>query len=145
MANIGDIKPIEQVVEIKHPGTKSLLGIRVSMMSKDDDRLKRFKRELRNKAIQLEKRGKVADADAEDKNGKAFAFEACTGWEWYNPTGIEGDKGYDASEMPDFNGSVPEFNRKNFMEVIDELPWFLSQLGQMFDEEEGFFVNSNGS
>lgn len=143
--DLSTIKPETQTVEIKHPGTGMPLGVRVSMMSMQDERLQRFRRKLRDDAIRLEKRGKKMSAEQEEENGRDLAFTACTGWEWYNPTGEEGDEGFDEDAMPSFNGGVPDFNKKNFNEVTTTLPWFLNQLGELFEDDERFFNNSKRS
>lgn len=143
--DLSTIKPETQTVEIKHPGTGMPLGVRVSMMSMQDERLQRFRRKLRDDAIRLEKRGKKMSAEQEEENGRDLAFTACTGWEWYNPTGKEGDEGFDEDAMPSFNGGVPDFNKKNFNEVTTTLPWFLNQLGELFEDDERFFNNSKRS
>jgi len=143
--DLSTIKPDAQTIEIKHPGTGMPLGVRVSMVSIQDERLKRFRRKLRDDAIRLTKRGKSMTAEQEEENGRDLAFTATTGWEWYNPTGKKGDEGYDEDQMPSFNGSVPEFNKKNFNEVTTALPWFLNQMGEVFEDDEGFFSKSSRS
>ena len=145
MADISSIKPVERSIEIKDPASGNLLGIRVTVMSIEDDRLKRIKRDITDESLRLQsrqKRFKMADIEA---NENRILFAASLGWEWYNPTGKEGDDGYDPDAMPEFHGEVPEYNQKNFMAVIKELSWFAGQLRNEIDEEKAFFVNSKSN
>lgn len=138
--DIGNIKPTERTVEIKHPGTGQPLGVRVTVMSINDDRLSRQKRAFRDEANRLASKGKYMKADQEEENSNMLLFAATTGWTWYNPTGEEGDAGYDADAMPQFNGGQPEYNQRNFFEVVRNLPWFGAQLIAEIDDEKGFFT-----
>lgn len=141
MANIATIKPIEQTVEIMHPQTEQPIGIRVRVMSIEDDRLKRIKRTITDERLKLDAKGKALKTEDVERNGEKLLFGATLGWEWYNPTGDEGDAGYDPDAMPDFNGKVPDFTQIEFTNVIRELPWFAEQLREKIDETKSFFVN----
>lgn len=145
MADISNIKPVERPIEIKSPVNGAPLGIRVTVMSIEDERLKRIKREITDESLRLQSRNKhfkMADIEA---NENRILFAASLGWEWYNPTGAEGDEGYDPDAMPDFHGEQPEFNQKNFMAVIKELSWFAGQLRNEIDEEKAFFNDSKSN
>lgn len=139
--DLSALKPVERSIEITNPGTGEPLGVRVTIMSIDDDRLKRQKRAIRDEANRLAAKGKSMRAEQEEENSRSLLFAATTGWEWYNPTGKEGDEGFDESAAPNFNGEVPEYNQKNFMNVIKTLPWFATQLVAEIDEERAFFTN----
>lgn len=140
MVDIASFKPTERKVEITHPVTGAPLGIRVTVMSINDDRLLKHKRTFRDEANRLASKGKHIKAEQEEANSYALLFAATTGWEWYNPTGGEKDKGYDKEAMPDFNGAVPEYNERNFKAVAKELSWFTAQLTAEIDEEKAFFT-----
>lgn len=143
--DIAAIKPIDREVEILHPKTREPLGIAVTMVSLDDDRMTKLRRRIQDERIRLEARGKQFKSEDIENNTSALLFGASTGWRWYNPTGNEGDKDYDASKMPSFNGEVPQFNPRNFDAVITALPWFKSQLMEAASETESFFDNSKPS
>lgn len=140
--DIANIKPIERTMEIVNPGTGAPLGVRVSIMSIDDDRLKRIKREITDERLKLDQKGKAPKSDDIERNGERLLFAATTGWEWYNPTGKEGGKDYDKDAMPSFNGEVPDYNPKNFYDIIRSLPWFADQIRDEIDETKAFFDNS---
>jgi hypothetical protein len=143
--DIGNIKPIERTIEIAHPGTGGPLGVRVRVMSIEDERLKKIKREITDDRFKLESKNKSLKTEDVERNGNRLLFSATLGWEWYNPTGEEGDEGYDADAMPTFNGEVPDYNQKNFMAVIRELPWFADQIREEIDETKAFFNNSKSN
>lgn len=140
--DISGVLPGERIVEIKHPGTAEPIGIRVTVCSIDDDRLRDLKRRITDERFKLEARGKTMKAEDIEANAQKLIFTASRGWEWYNPTGKEGDPGYDPDAMPDFKGEVPDFNQRNFYAVITTLPWFSQQLHEAVGETKDFFGNS---
>ncbi len=137
--DISGIKPIERTIEIKHPGTGAPLGIRVGILSIEDDKLQKIKREIADETLRLQSRNKYMKMDQVEANGARLLFAATTGWEWYNPTGKEGDKGYDPDAMPTFEDETPEYNPKNFNAVAKKLPWFADQIREEIDETKAFF------
>lgn len=139
--DLSNIKPTERKVEITNPGTGQPLGVRVTVMSIEDERLKKLKREITDESLRLSSKGKAFKSDDLERNSHRLLFAATTGWEWYNPTGKEGDDGYDADEMPDFEGEVPDYNQKNFLAIVKALPWFSEQLREEIDETKAFFTN----
>lgn len=130
--DLSQIKPSERTVEIEHPATGQPLGIRVTLVSLDDNRLKRIKRNITDESLKLQAKNKSFKVEELERNSKTLLFGATTGWDWYSPTGDEAD-------IPKFNGEVPEYNQKNFFAVIDELPWFADQLREVLDDTKGFF------
>ena len=136
MADISTIKPTERTVEIKHPGTGSPLGIRVTVMSIEDDRLKRIKRDIADESLRLQSKNKSFKADQVEANGVRLLFGATTGWEWYAPEG---------EEAPTFEGETPEYSERNFKRVVNALPWFADQLREEIDETKAFFDNSKSN
>ena len=134
--DLSSIKPTERTVEINHPGTGHPLGVRVRIMSIEDDRLKRLKREITDERLKLEQRNKSLKTVDIEANANRLLFAASLGWEWYAPEG---------GEQPTFHDEVPEYNQKNFMAVIRELPWFASQLRDEIDEEKAFFSDSKSN
>lgn len=132
--DIAVIKPTERTIEIEHPATGQPLGIRVSLVSLDDDRLKRTKRNITDESLKLQAKGKSFKVEELERNSKALLFGATTGWEWYSPTGDEKDQAT-------FGGEVPEYNQKNFYAVVDALPWFGEQIREKLEDSKGFFDN----
>lgn len=137
--DISTLVPSERMIEILSPATKTPLGIRVNIMHIDDPRLKILKLKLQNQRQQREARGKVMTAEAQDENLSELTFATMTGWEWYNPTGQKGDKGYNPEKEPKFDGKVPEFTKANVFAMFEKLPWFRDQIGEAVSETESFF------
>lgn len=132
--DLSTIKPSERTIEIEHPATGQPLGVRVTVVSLDDDRLKRTKRNITDESLKLQAKGKSFKVEELERNSKALLFGATTGWEWYSPTGDEDD-------TPTFNGETPEYNQKNFYAVVDALPWFGEQIREALEDSKGFFDN----
>lgn len=134
-----DLKPTDRAIEIISPVTGQPLGIRVRVMSIEDDRLKRVKRQITDESLKLQARNKAFKAEELERNANMLMFAATLGWEWYNPTGKEGDKGYDPKQMPAFNGEQPEYNQKNFIAIATDLTWFSEQVQEAIGDIKGFF------
>ena len=131
--------PSERMIEILSPATKAPLGIRVTIMHIDDPRLKTLKRKLQDERQRREQRGKILSAETQDENLSELTAATMLGWGWYNPTGLEGQKGYKAESAPKFEGKVPEFNKANIFAMFEKLPWFRDQIGEAVSETESFF------
>lgn len=84
-SDISTIKPNEDILEIKHPKTDAILGVRVGLRSIDDEALQRVKRQIRDARNKLQARNKSFTAKEEDENEKLLIFTAMTFWEWYVP------------------------------------------------------------
>ena len=137
-----NLKPTDRTIEITSPVSGAPIGVRVRVMSIEDDRLKRIKRQITDEKLKLDARNKAFKADELERNANMLAFNATLGWEWYNPTGEPGDESYDPDRMPSFKGEQPEYNQKNFIEIVTELPWFGEQIQQEIGETKSFFDNS---
>lgn len=145
MSDIANLTPSARTVEITHPGTGAKLGIRVHLVSLDDERLKKVRRTITDRRLHLEARGKSFKAEDYEENRLALLSASITGWEWYNPTGDKGDKGYDPAAMPSFEGSVPEYKPVNVRSVLSKLSWFGDQINEAVAETDSFFDHSKSS
>lgn len=141
MANIAQLKTGAKTLEILHPGTQEPIGIRVFHVHIDDEKMQTLKRSITNRRNQLEARGKGFKFDEVEENMHNLIRTGVTGWEWYNPTGKEGDEGYDPDAMPDFNGEILEYNTKNLMTMVKGYPWFKDQISVSMGDLAGFFGN----
>lgn len=133
------VKPGERQIEILSPATKQPIGIRVTLISISDDRLKKLKRALLDERLRLESKGKHFKAENIENNLHELTFTGMVAWEWYNPTGKKGDKGFDENAALTMNGEVPAFSKKNVLEMFEKLPWFLDQIGEEMSDEQAFF------
>jgi hypothetical protein len=133
------LKPTDRTIEIVGPATGQPIGLRVRVMSLEDDRLKRIKRQITDESLKLQSKGKAFKADEIERNAHNLMFGGTLGWEWYNPTGSEGDEGYDAEAMPAFKGEQPDYNQKNFIALVSELGWIGEQISEAIGETKSFF------
>jgi len=136
MTDIAKIKLIEQTVEMHYPDTGELLGVRITLVSIDDKRTKALKRAFMNRRQHLEVRGKYMKAEELEENQRTLIFTCMTGWEWYPLK-----KGEDTT----FEGSIPEFNRKNVDAVFDKLPWIEEEIDEALGETKSFFGESKAT
>lgn len=143
MAELTDLTTGERTLEILHPGTHLPLGVRVTLVHVDDERLERLKRAVTDESQRLASKGKFFKADDLHNNTERLMITAITGWEWYNPTGKPSDPEYDVDALPTFEGEAsPECNPKNIKAIAKKLPWFKDQVQEAIGDLEGFFVNS---
>lgn len=140
MSDLANIKPVSRAVEIIHPGTGRKLGVRVNIVSLDDERLSKVRRSITDKRLHLEARGKTFKSTEIEDNRLTIISTAITGWEWYNPTGEAGDEGFDFDAMPTFNDETPDFKPVNVRSVLSELSWFADQINEALGETESFFA-----
>lgn len=140
MADLASIQTNDRTIEITHPGSGERIGVRVSLMHIDDERLAKIKRNITDRRLYLEARGKTFKAEEIEENKNNLLFGAMTGWEWYNPTGKPDDEGYDAEAAPSFEGDdQPEFNRKTVTAVLTKLVWFSDQVNEAVGDTKAFF------
>lgn len=137
MTDISKIQPITKTIEIINPHTDELLGVRVSLVSLDDERTKRQKRKIMDRRQQLESKGKYMKAEEVESNQRDLLFSCMTGWEWYAPS--EGE------DVPTYEGEVPDFNRRNALSIFEKLTWFADQIDEALGETKSFFGNSKAT
>ena len=123
--DLANIKPVERVIEILHPLTGEKIGVSVTVLSINDEKMAAVKRRIQNKRLELERRGKTFKADDLDENEFELLTTAITGWNW------DGDT--------DFHGEKPVFNEKNVKAVLKELSWFKQQIVEAISDEKAFF------
>src|SRR4051812_40538254 len=102
MPELANIKPSERILEIIHPRTREPIGIKVPLLSIDDEAMKAVKKKIQNKSSILARRGKSFDADEIEANHNLICFTAMSGWDWTGVTIID----------------VPE--RKETVAIIDQ-------------------------
>jgi len=125
--DISAIRPSERTIEIKHPVSGENLGIRITLMSPDDDRLKPTTRAIQDKRIYLNARNKSFSAEEIEANNMKLFVASVTGWEWY-------------SKDVTFEGKKPDFTPENVRKVLTTLPWFRAQLDDELSETKSFFA-----
>lgn len=124
--DISTLIPSERIIEIKHPVKDENLGIRVNIISLNDEKMKQIRRRFINKRIELEKKGKSFRADDIESNEIDLLVACITGWDWYG-------------EDITFNGSKPDFNEANVRNVLNTFAWFKDQVSEAVGDEKAFF------
>lgn len=122
--DFSEVKLAERVVNILHPKTGEDTGIKVTVVSIEDAKLKRIKRKLRDENLRLQARGKSFKAEDEEENLDTILFNAMTGWVW------EGKAVW--------RGSKPEFNMKNVRDVFDNFVSFRQQIAEAVEDTSAF-------
>lgn len=123
--DLANIKPVERMIDILHPSTGEKIGVSVTVLSINDEKMAAAKRRIQNKKLELDRRGKTFKADDLEENEMELLTTAITGWNW------EGDV--------DFHGEKPAFNEKNVKAVLKELTWFKQQIMEAVGDEKAFF------
>lgn len=113
------------MIDILHPSTGEKIGVSVTVLSINDEKMAAAKRRIQNKKLELDRRGKTFKADDLEENEMELLTTAITGWNW------EGDV--------DFHGEKPAFNEKNVKAVLKELTWFKQQIMEAVGDEKAFF------
>jgi hypothetical protein len=130
MADIAKIKPAPRYIKINNPGNGKYEGITVELVSLDDEKMNEKRRQIADRRIHLEQRGKTFSAAQLENNHHDVLFNAMNGWTWEN----------DADGVPaTFNGEVPQFTRDNVIAVFKELPWFAKIIAKETGDDEAFF------
>lgn len=129
--DISAIKPQERTFEIHHPADENeLVGLRISIMSISDPRMKSVKRKIQDIKLRLEARNKHFKADDIEENQIDLMFSAMTAWEWYDC---------------DFHGKKPEFTKVNVKAVLTELEWIADQIAAEISDDKAFFKTSKAN
>jgi hypothetical protein len=141
MTDLSQIKPTDRTIEILHPRTDEPIGIRVTLMSIDDERMIKAKRAITDKRLHLEQRAKSFKSTDLEDNKTSLLATAVIDWEWYNPTGNEDAKDFDRNAMPEWNSSVPDFSRRNVQAILSDpgMSWFTDQINEAVGETKAFF------
>jgi hypothetical protein len=126
--DISLLKQTTRIVQILSPVDKTPLGIEIEVVSLDDDSMKQLKRNILDRKLFLEQRGKNFKAEEIETNRINLLFTATRGWTWKGDANFEGEK--------------PDFNRRNFEAVCAKLSWFTDQIDEAVGEKEAFFSNS---
>lgn len=110
--------------EVKHPKTGENIGIRLMMVSLEDESMRKVRRAISDRASKLQMRGKFLTAAEQERNWMDLLFTALRGWEWYGDV--------------DFDKEKPAFTRENFDKICDRLPWFREQIDAEISEASNF-------
>lgn len=122
--DFSEVKLSERVIDILHPKTGEESGIKVTLLSIEDAKLKRVKRKIRDERMRLEARGKSFKSEDEEENLDNLLFAAMTGWSWGGEAVWRGEK--------------PEFNLKNVRDVFENFVSFRQQIAEAVEDTSAF-------
>lgn len=132
MPDLANMKPTERRIDLKSPHNDQFkIGVCVTMMSLDDDRLKVLRRSFQDEANKKAQRGKFVPAEQTDENLTRLIIAAMTGWDWGKD---------DNDEDAVFNGTKPEFKESKIREVFNTIGWFRDQLNEELGDTKAFFT-----
>lgn len=145
--DLAEITPVEEILEIVHPRSNAMVGIKVSLRSLDDPAMKKVKLKIQNDEKNLSRRGKAFTAEQEEANTNLLAFTAMSGWTWTGITTVQPARTVDGIEIPAvthfedalFHGDKPAFNVANVYKVFAEITWFRDQIVEKIGDTKSFF------
>lgn len=131
MANLAKLKPASEVTfDYLNPFDDRPTGLRVSVMAFEDPRMSMVKRQITDKRLAAERKGKPLKAEELEQQVDEMLFRGTIAWKW--------EKDADGVQS-DWNGEQLPFNRANFDLLLQELPKFREQINEKMGELKGFF------
>lgn len=124
--DIDDISTGDVTSEILHPVTEEPVGIRVTLMSPTDSRLKGIKRQIQNENLKRQNRRKTIKASEVEENENALLAATVVSWDWYDAV---------------YKGEKPDCTPKMIKEIFTEKPWFRQAINDLLEAEADFFTN----
>lgn len=124
--DLGNIKPVEKLVEIVHPGTGEKTGVTVTVVSLSDKATNDIKRNFQIRKMECERKGNILGYDEQNEYYNELLMACVTGWDWKDNI---------------FHDKPPVFNKENLKAVLDELDWFKNQLLEAVTDESSFFIS----
>lgn len=122
MSDISKIVAGTRVVDILHPKTRTPIGLKITLSSKDDDDViaaeKQWREDQQTRAISGHSMPDVSLAEAK-------VLAALKAWEWVGDTTFEGKK--------------PALTKDEARKVFKTLPWVYEQCVSGFVEYAAFF------
>lgn len=129
---IGELKPQTRDVELLHPKTGEPIGVRVSVLSIEDEALKSVKRQILNGKLTAEQKGKHLKADDIEGNLDAILLAAVKEWCWYNPTDND-------DNHPTLDGErSPELNPRNLKKLL-AVESLRAQVNEAISDTQAFY------
>lgn len=125
MLNLAEIKPQTHSHEVTKPGSAEPIGLRLELVSMNDERTKAARRSLENKHLHRRQRNKSLTADELHKDRVETVVGAVVGWTWHS--GLS------------WNDEELEFTKPNLRTVLEALPWLVDQLDEAIGDEANFF------
>lgn len=117
----------ERTIEITHPSDNSIkVGIKVTIISFQDERLEKIKRAIQKRKQWLQQRGKDFEPDEVIENRFKLAHAGMVGWEWTEAT---------------YKGTKPDFSNETVKKILTDpkMYWLRDQIEEEISNEKAFF------
>lgn len=123
--DILSIKPGRLTVDILHPGTQNPIGLKIEVVSLEDERVKGMERQLKNRAL----RGGRNSVTAEKMESSTLEIlmAAIVGWTWVGELTLGGMQN-------------PEFTKENVLRLLKDAPWAAKQIDVALGDDASFFT-----
>lgn len=124
---LSEIKPVDYAHALTHPASGVEIGLKITLVSLDDDRMKSVKRNINDRNLAKRQRNKMLTTVDQEKGQLDLILNAAIDWEWYN--GLE----YTDEDQ------TPEFSRAKLADILTTIPWAINQLDEALGTEANFF------
>lgn len=129
--DLSEIKPSAHVLDILHPGTGEETGLKIELVSMDDERVKKVQRKWQNAALQRTKRNKKITAEEVEARSNEILAAAMVGIVY----------GKDANgKEATWKGEQPKLTAKLKDEMLS-VEWLRRQIDEALGDSEAFFAN----
>lgn len=129
--NLAEIKTVSYTHDVTHPKTGKKVGIKLEVISLNDDGMIAVKRKIGDKLLAKNQRSKLITTAESDANLRELIGRSIIGWEW----GVDED-----GEQAVWNDEGPlEYSAANVIKVLTALPWLQQQVNEVIESEANFF------
>ncbi|MGL0786526.1 hypothetical protein [Xanthomonas translucens] len=122
MTDLSTIVAAERDIDIKHPVTDDVIGLRITLLPNTHPQVKAAARKSLNE--RLAGKGKLT-AEKIEQNRMDMLVASVSGWDWQGELNFQGEK--------------PAFNEVNLRKVLKLLPWVQDQIDAELGNSADFF------
>lgn len=119
--DIGEIKPIEQVIDVLHPKTGQETGLKLTICSAEDERVKSVQREQLDKRMKGGKRRTVSQMESDNLD---LLASSVVDLEWTGDANLHGEK--------------PKHSKQVVKELLSQ-DWLRRQVDDAAGKTEDFY------
>ena len=124
--DLGNLKPQNSFINLRHPGTDEELGLVFEMRPRYSDEVQAVNDKF--EAQFDKKRGKKPSRAEMRRHSVSIILASVCGWEWQD------------DELT-FNGEQPEYSRDTLKAWLKEYPWMLEFFSTEFADDSNFFTD----
>lgn len=113
------------VLSLKHPVTLEPIGIKLTVLGEDSDKIRKLKRRQLN--MRLKNQSKKLTAEELEANANEVYAAAITGWEWAEGVTLDGDR--------------PECTPESVARFLSRFLWAKQQVDDHMADKSAFLSN----